>query len=88
MANPTPSWISWTDQQETTGTPFPGMAPQLDVEIVGPVVQDYLTLGTLGTYSLPTYANVPTTVNAVDPWAGWTAQSTTREPSVTGETGF
>ena len=30
--------------------------------------------GTLGTVSVPTYANTPATVNAVDPFSGWTSQ--------------
>lgn len=67
-------WITWTDQEEFTGTPFPGMGPQLYAEVVSNISAEYYALGTLGANSVPTYADTPATVNAVDPFGGWTSQ--------------
>lgn len=70
-------WISWTDQQEAlSNTAFPGQAAQTD--LVNPVT------------SIPSYTTVPVGINAVDPFAGWTAlkeaQTNTGRPAVTGLT--
>ena len=35
---------------------------------------EVFTLGVLGLVSVPTYSNTPATVNAVDPFGGWTSQ--------------
>lgn len=67
-------WRAWTNQGGGTmptapnppGTPyvgnsvFPGVGP----------ISDLIS----GTTSVPTYPNVPITVNAVDPFGGWTDQ--------------
>jgi hypothetical protein len=67
-------WRAWTDQNGGTlptapnppGTPwientmFPGVQP----------ISDLIN----GSTSIPPYANTPVTVNAVDPFGGWTSQ--------------
>ena len=67
-------WRAWTAQgggsmptapnppgtPYVTNSPFPGIGP----------IPDKI----LGANSIPTYADTPTTVNAVDPFGGWTDQ--------------
>jgi hypothetical protein len=68
-------WRSWTNQQEIeTGTLFPGQNAISDAEIITNNGSLIVTPATLGSYSIPTYSNVPTTINAVDPFVGWTCQ--------------
>jgi hypothetical protein len=59
-------WRAWTAQLggsqpgQTSPFPFPGVGP----------IPDTVN----GSTSIPTYPNVPVTVNAVDPFGGWTSQ--------------
>ena len=71
-------WRQWTDQQEAaTNTPFPGQGPINDFEIIGNTSAVVTTLTNGPTLGIPTWTYVPTAVNAVDPFGGWTAQKET-----------
>jgi hypothetical protein len=61
-------WRSWTDQ---SGGTLPGATPVFPQVFPGVnPIPDTIS----GASSIPTYLNVPVTINAVDPFGGWNAQ--------------
>lgn len=61
----TPTTVSYVATAAPTGSYSSGGTVQ---------PSEVFAAGSLGTVSIPTYANIPATVNAVDPFAGWTVQ--------------
>ena len=77
-------WRAWTAQNGgtsvtsvgpppvyATNSPFPGVGPIGIGATPGPPGSSDIIDGQ---QSYPKYANVPTTINAVDPFTGWTDQ--------------
>lgn len=61
-------WRSWTNQ---SGGTLPGASPAFPQVFPGvSPITDVIK----GVSSIPTYADTPVTINAVDPFGGWTAQ--------------
>jgi hypothetical protein len=83
-------WRAWVAQQgglqppQTPPTMFPGVLPITDF------VQGTTSVPVTPSIAFPNNTNTPTTVPAVDPWAGWNAQqerlTNTMRPVVAGIT--
>ncbi len=71
-------WRSWTAQQGTLGTPFPGQGSIVDFELITNNSSTVTTPALAPALGLPSWPYLPATVVGVDPFGGWNVQQETR----------